>query len=117
MFPIQRNYWADLKAARSAGLVDGNKNPCKLDLYRFIANHIGAYWQTDSVDELYQNIDNRNTELACVGVAESCIAKPVKRCDRVKVQPPIKRPIVGGLSVATARPVKVAKPKLRVKVN
>jgi hypothetical protein len=40
--------------------------------------------------------------------------------DRVKVQPPVKRPVVkvaGNLQLATMRPVKVAKPKLRVKVN
>jgi hypothetical protein len=121
MFPIQRNYWADLKVAKSTpGLMDNYdspKNPCKLDLYRFIANYIGAYWQTDSVDELYQNIDDRNMELAVVGIAESMVEtestvidkmaatidRPVKRV----AVPPVKRPmpvVKGGLSAATARP-------------
>jgi hypothetical protein len=76
------------------------------------------------VAALRDRIRENDAKAACVGVAEKLVndnvtvvdkmatnidqrpvfVRPVRKGDRVKVQPPIKRPIVGGLEVATMRP-------------
>ena len=101
MLTIQHNYWADLAATK--GLIDfGSKNPTKAELYKAIASYLGIDTKGLDTDQLWAAIDERNMDLACAGVAESCITnestvldqmaaavdKPVLRRDRKPVERP-----------------------------
>jgi hypothetical protein len=105
MFTITGKRNEDLKKANNRKLVKsyfiGNDV-----LYGAIAEHLGIAIDGLNVEQLKAAINEKNAELACVGVDGSMVEhgvtivdkmaanlnKPIKRCDRVKVQPPIKRP-------------------------
>jgi hypothetical protein len=106
MLTIQRSFFPDKKSAIDHGL-DIPVACSKLWLYRSIAQHLGL--NVDGIDDhvqLMDMIDERNQELACVGIAEKLIEteatildkmatnidrKPILRCDRKPLPKPIKR--------------------------
>ena len=96
MLTIQRAFFPDKKAAIDHGL-DIPVACSKIVLYTAIAQHLGL--NVDGIDDhvqLMNMIDDRNVELACVGIAEMAAAidrkpKPILRRDRKPLPKPIKR--------------------------
>lgn len=104
MLTIQHSFFPDKKSAIAHG-IDVPTACSKVLLYQLIALHLGINVDGLEVAAIMDAIDDRNMELACVGVAESCITnestvldqmaaaidKPVLRRDRKPVPKPIKR--------------------------
>jgi hypothetical protein len=103
MFTIQRNFNADRSACKAHG-VKLPLNCKKLELYQAIAAHLRI--DTTGIDDhtvLMDLIDQRNIELACVGVAENMVEtnatvldhrldrKPILRRERQPLPKPVKR--------------------------
>ena len=108
MLNIQRSFYPDKKAAIAHGL-ELPVACSKVLLYQAIAQHLGI--DTTGIDDhvqLMNMIDERNQELACVGIAETFVEKqatildemaaaidrkpkPILRRDRKPVDKPIKR--------------------------
>ena len=108
MLTIQRSFFPDKKAANAHG-IELPVACSKIALYTAIAKHLGI--DTTGIDDhvkLMDLIDERNVELACVGIAETFVAnestvvdqmaaaidrkpKPILRRDRQPVPKPIKR--------------------------
>jgi hypothetical protein len=114
MFTITGKRNEDLKKANNRKLVKsyfiGNDV-----LYGAIAQHLGIAIDGLNVEQLKAAINEKNAELACVGVPvidqpavtiAGATMKAVK-FDRPVAVPPVKRPmpvVKGGLSAATMRP-------------
>lgn len=108
MLTIQHSFYDDKKAAISHG-IELPVACSKLWLYRSIAEYLGI--DTTGIDDhvqLMNMIDERNQELACVGIAKKLVEnestvldqmaanidrkpKPILRRDRKPLPKPIKR--------------------------
>lgn len=106
MLTIQHSFYDDKKAAIAHG-IELPVACSKLWLYRSIAEYLGI--DTTGIDDhtvLMDMIDQRNMELACIGVAEKLIEneatvldqmaanidrKPILKRDRQPLPKPVKR--------------------------
>jgi len=105
MLPIQRSFWADKKAAIDHG-VSIPVVCAKIDLYRAIAQHLGIDTTGMDLDTLWAAIDDRNIELACVGVAESMIEHELTVLDKMAAKIEFKRPVLKRDRKPVPKPVK-----------
>ena len=123
---IVRKYWDDKKAAYDAGVqLPKGKNPTKVELYQLIAAHLGIDITGLELDALWSAIDDRNMDLACVGIAEHLVVnestvvdKMATRLNKPVLVRPVQRPVkLVDIGVVIMRPGKAAvqRPKLRVR--
>ena len=122
---IVRKYWDDKKAAYDAGVqLPKGKNPTKVELYQLIAAHLGIDITGLELDALWSAIDDRNMDLACVGVAEHLVENESTVIDQmaanlnkpvlVRPQRPVK-PVDIGVVIMRPGVKRFEKPKLRVR--
>jgi hypothetical protein len=134
MLTIQRSFYPDKKAALAKGIELAN-NVSAPSLYRAIADYlsvdvsdieVGCDKESKALEvaAICDRIDERNQDLACAGVAESCIQNESTVVDKMAARigfkrpvlrpiKPVQRPRIGGLEVAIMRPKRVEKPKLK----
>jgi hypothetical protein len=125
MFTIQRNYWKDLGYAKEKIQFSKGKNPSAPKLYRAIAGYLGIYTsdipvaatkedQKLEVAAIADRIDEKNAELACVGVAESMVEREATIVDKMAAKIEPNRPVLRRDRKPTPKPVKtIIKPVVR----